>query len=438
MVSASMPPRNIAIDTITKIEGNAGLKVLIEDEEVKDLQFIISDYRRFFTTAVRGKRIVAVPSFLSRICGTCSVAHLFASLMAIESSQGIAVTEQTKALRRLAYDGLMIRDHGLHLYFFVLPDVLGVDSILDVSDDPGDIGHTLLHDSFDIKRLGTDISNATVGAAIHAPWPTVGGFLRNPDSAKFPDLLARLEGVRPQVLRGIETFLEWDATLIRNTDYLALRNETQFDFLEGDVANSNGRRIARSEFENYLQYVQIPYSHAEGYRFSDTQEDYLVGALARMNLNSELLHPQTKDDVASYLSAFPSNNIYHNNLAQAIEILQCVDDAIDILSTIHLTDEKPVRKPAQPGTGVGLIEAPRGLLYHAAKVNERGVIEDYDVVVPTAQNQINIENDLKDYFNENLDGDEDTLRMNAESIVRAYDPCMSCATNFLKIDWIRR
>jgi sulfhydrogenase subunit alpha len=247
-----------------------------------------------------------------------------------------------------------------------------------------------------------------------------------------------LEAIRPQVLRGIETFLEWDATLIRNTDYLALRNETQFDFLEGDVANSNGRRIASSEFENYLQYVQIPYSHAEGYRFSDTQEDYLVGALARMNLNSELLHPQTKDDVASYLSAFPSNNIYHNNLAQAIEILQCVDDAIDILSTIHLTDEKPVRKPAQPGTGVGLIEAPRGLLYHAAKVNERGVIEDYDVVVPTAQNQINIENDLKDYFNENLDGDEDTLRMNAESIVRAYDPCMSCATNFLKIDWIRR
>jgi sulfhydrogenase subunit alpha len=176
-----MPRRNIAIVTITKIEGNAGLKVIIEDDVVEDLQFIISDYRRFFTTAVRGKRVVAVPSFLSRICGTCSVAHLFASLMAIESAQGIAVTEQTKALRRLAYDGLMIRDHGLHLYFFVLPDVLGVDSILDVSDDPGDLGHTLLHDSFDIKRLGTDISNAVVGAAIHAPWPTVGGFLRRPD-----------------------------------------------------------------------------------------------------------------------------------------------------------------------------------------------------------------------------------------------------------------
>ena len=433
-----MPSRNITIDTITKIEGNAGLKVIIEDEAVKDLQFIVADYRRFFTMAVRGKRIVAVPSFLSRICGTCSVAHLFASLIAIESAQEIAVTEQTGALRRLAYDGLMIRDHALHLYFFVLPDLLGVDSILDIPDDPDDPGHTLLHDSFDIKRLGTDITRAIIGAAIHAPLPTVGGFLRNPDQTKFPDLIARLEAVRPQVIRGIDAFFEWDASLVRNTDYLGLRNDRRFDFLEGEVVNSNGKRIVRSEFKKYLQYVQIPHSHAEGYRFSDTQEDYLVGALARMNLNRDLLHPRTKEDTASHLSAFPSNNVYHNNLAQAIEILQCVDDAIDILRTIQLIDEEPVRKPAQSGTGVGLIEAPRGLLYHTAKVNEKGVIEDYDVVVPTAQNQINIENDLRDYFTENLDRDEETLRVNAESIVRAYDPCMSCATNSLKIDLIRR
>jgi sulfhydrogenase subunit alpha len=433
-----MPDRNIVIDTITKIEGNAGLKVVIQDGAVRNLQFIIADYRRFFTTAVRGKRVVAVPSFLSRICGTCSVAHLFASLTAIESAQGIEVTEQTKTLRRLAYDGLMIRDHALHLYFFVLPDILGVDSILDISDDPQDPGHTLLHDSFDIKRLGTEITNATIGAAIHAPWPTVGGALRTPDPAKFPDLIARLEAIRPQVIRGIETFFEWDASLVRNTDYLGLRNEARFDFLEGDIVNSNGRRIDRSEFTNYLQYVQIPHSHAEGYRFSDTEEDYLVGALARVNLNGDLLHPRTKEDLAAPLSAFPSNNVYHNNLAQAIEVLQCVDDAIDILRTLRLADEKPIRTLAGAGTGVGVIEAPRGLLYHMAEVSEEGVIQDYDVIVPTAQNQINIENDLRDYFNENLDEDEETLRLNAENIVRAYDPCMSCATNFLKIDWIRR
>ncbi len=430
---------DITIENITKIEGNASLKVTIENDAVRDLKFIIADYRRFYTTAVKGKPIIAVPSFLSRICGTCSVAHLFASLTAIERSQGIEVTEQTKLLRRLAYDGLMIRDHALHLYFFVLPDILGLDSILDIPDDDSNSGHILLHDSFDIKRLGTDITNVIIGAAIHAPLPTVGGFLRNPDSTKFPDIITRLEAIRPQVLRGIKTFFEWKESFVRNSNYLAVRNEKQFDFLEGDVVNSNGKRIPVTDFKNYLKYIQIPYSQAEGYEFSDTQKDYLVGSLARINLNKDLLHQRTKADLeSSALTLFPSNNIHHNNLAQAIEVLQCVDDAIDILKTIKIADEKPVRKPAQAGLGVGLVEAPRGILYHMAKVNDKGIIEDYDVVVPTAQNQINIENDLKGYFNKNLDKGEEVLRLDAEKIIRAYDPCMSCATNFLKIDWIRK
>ena len=433
-----MSSKRVSIDAITKIEGGAGLEVVIEDDAVKDLRFMIADYRRFFTAAVRGKRMVAVPSFLSRICGTCSVAHLFASLMAIEDSQGIEVSEQTKTLRRLAYDGLMIRDHALHLYFFVLPDLLGVDSIFDISDDPDDPGHTLLRDSFDVKRLGTDITNVVIGAAIHAPLPTIGGLLRNPDPSKFPDLISRLEAVRPRVLRAIGTFSEWDAGLVRNVDYLCLRNDARFEFLEGDIVNSNGRRVASDDFENYLEYVQIPYSHAEGYRFSDTGEDYLVGALARLNLNLDLLHSRTRADAAPYLSAFPSNNVYHNNLAQAIEVLQCVDEAIDILRSIRIADEEPVRRPPRAGTGMGVIEAPRGLLYHKAQVNEGGVVEDYDVIVPTAQNQINIENDLRYHFELNLHKDDEDLRLDAESIIRAYDPCMSCATNFLKMDLTRR
>src|SRR3990167_4289630 len=161
----------ITIDNITKIEGTAGLKVTVEDGQVKDLEFIIKDYRRFYTEAVKGKPFIAASSFLSRICGTCSVAHLFASIEAIEKSQGIEVSTQTKILRRLAYNGLMIRDHALHLYFFVLPDVLGIDSILDIPDDPNNIGHILLHDSFDIKKLGSDITEVIIGAAIHAPLP---------------------------------------------------------------------------------------------------------------------------------------------------------------------------------------------------------------------------------------------------------------------------
>jgi sulfhydrogenase subunit alpha len=428
----------ITIDSITKIEGSAGLKVTIADDKVTDLKFILQDYRRFYTEAVKGKPTAATPSFLSRICGTCSVAHLFAAIKAIEMSQGIEVTEQTKILRRLAYDGLMIRDHALHLYFFVLPDVLGIDSILDIPDDHDNLGHVLLHDSFDIKKIGTEITNVIIGAAIHAPLPVPGGFLRVPDQSKFPDLITKLEAIRPQVLRGIKTFYEWGETLNRNSDYLYMRNDKQYDFLEGDLMNSNGKRVPAKEFLSFMERVVIPYSESDGYVFSDTHEDFLVGSLARLNFNKDVLHPRTKADVQQYLNVFPSHNLHHNNLAQAIEILQCVDDAIDILKTTTIVAEQPVRKAPQAGVGVGVVEAPRGTLYHMVKVNDKGVVEDYDVIVPTAQNQITIENDLKKYFNENMDKDEAFLHLAAEKIVRAYDPCISCATNFLKIDWIRK
>ncbi len=426
---------DITIENITKIEGNAGLKVTVREGRVTDLKFIISDYRRFYTEAVKGKPFITAPAFLSRICGTCSVAHLFASLEAVEKSQGIELSEQTKVLRRLAYDGLMIRDHALHLYFFVLPDILGIDSILDIPDDHDNLGHTLLHDSFDIKKLGTEITDVVIGAAIHAPFPTVGGFLKLPDPTKFSDLIAKLEKIRPQVIRGIKVFYEWKINLTRNSDYLALRNDKSFDFIDGWVVNTNGKKVPEENFHDFLKSVVIPYTQAEGYVFSDGHQDYLVGALARLNFNKDLLNPRTKKDVEQYLDVFPSNNVHHNNLAQAIEILQCVDEAIDILKNLSIQPEKPQRPKVKAGVGVGVIEAPRGILYHMAKVDDQGIIIDYDVIVPTAQNQINIENDLKKYFNENLDKDEVTLKLEAEKIIRAYDPCMSCATNFLKIDW---
>ncbi len=432
-----MHTADITIENITKIEGTAGLQVRIENDKVVDLKFLIKDYRRFYTEAVKGKPIIAVPTFLSRICGTCSISHLLAAIEAIEKSQGIVPSEQTMRLRRLAYDGLMIRDHALHLYFFVLPDLLGIDSILDIPEDHDNPGHQLLHDSFDIKRIGSELTTAIAGAIIHAPLPTVGGFLRMPDQSGFPQLIEKLESIRPMILRGIDAFSKMPDVMNRNSDYIALRNKTTYDYLQGEVVNSSGKVIPEENFHDFLHSVVIPYSQAEGYVFSDTKEDYFTGSLARLNLNKDLINQRTKTDTQQYLDIFPSNNVYHNNVAQAIEMLGCCDDAIEILKTTQIIDEKPVSLPPKAGVGVGVIEAPRGTLYHMAETDDKGVIVNYDVIVPTAQNQINIENDLKKYFEENLDKDETTLKLNAEKIIRAYDPCMSCATNFLKIEWIR-
>ena len=145
------------------------------------------------------------------------------------------------------------------IFFFSLPDVLGIDSILDIPENHDNEGHILLHDSFDIKKVGTEITNIIIGAAIHAPFPTVGGFLKLPDETQFPTLIEKLETIRLQVLRGIAVFYHWDKTMIRNSDYMCLRNDKNFNFLEGVIINSTGRRIPDEEFHTFLKSVVIPY-----------------------------------------------------------------------------------------------------------------------------------------------------------------------------------
>jgi coenzyme F420-reducing hydrogenase alpha subunit len=425
---------DITIDSITKVEGNAQLKVTVENGNVIDLKFIIGDYRRFYTEAVKGKLYLGVPAYLSRICGTCSIAHQIASIEAVEKALGVysKISEQTKILRKLAMNGMMIRDHALHLYIFCLPDVFGIDSVLDIVDDDKE-KHQLLHDGFDLKALGNKLSTVIAGAPVHSPSPTIGGFLRLPDQSQFPALIAELETSREKILRGIRVFCKWNEKLERNTDYIALVNN-DYNFNDGFILTSNGARFWEEEFYKLLTEVVVPYSQSEGYLLEGSNEDYLVGALARMNLNRDHLNSRTKESSAEYLKIFPSNNIFHNCLAQAIEILHCIDNSIDILKILKIQPEAPLKGNVQAGIGIGVIEAPRGTLYHKVELNDQGQVVSADVIVPTSQNQINIENDLKRFFQESIEKlTEEQLRVEAEKIIRAYDPCMSCSTNFLKL-----
>ena len=426
---------DITIDSITKIEGNAQLDVKIREGKVDKLEFIIADYRRFYTEAVKGKPYAAVPSILSRICGTCSMAHLFASIKAIENALEISeeISEQTRTLRKLAINGMMIRDHSLHLYIFSLPDVLGIDSVLDIPETNQE-QHQLLHDAFDLKAIGNKLSTIFAGAAVHSPFPVVGGFTRFPEN-NFTALINELEESREKALRGIKVFFDWEIELKRNTDFMALVNK-DYNFTEGKIKNSNGDTFEENQFRDLLEEIIVPYSQSKSYTLKSNHEDYLVGALARCNLNLSNMHPRTLDSVKGYLGFFPSTNIYDNCLSQALETLHCIDQSIDILKNLKLEQEPPVLVTPKGGIGIGVIEAPRGTLYHKIELDAKGIVIDSDVIVPTSQNQINIENDLmkmfQDYMNKKS---EDELKQEAEQIIRAYDPCMSCSTNFLKINY---
>lgn len=422
---------DISLEELSKIEGAASCQITVRDGEVTDCRFGITEMRRFFMQAIRGKPMAAVPSAVSRICGTCSNAHLLASLKAIENGLGLEISPQTKLLRELLNYALIIRDHALHLYVFALPDILGKDSIL-AFDEKDPTQHQLLHDCFDVKEAGNRLAIAVGGRSVHAPFLAIGGFVRLPAITELEACIPLISNIRPAILRLIGIYAGHAFTLPRGLKFLALA-DPGFTFLNGSVRTNDGRTIPPEDIRNRLTRLEIPHSQATGYRLDN--ESFMVGALARLNINKDALHPKTKTDAAGTLAVFPSNNIYYNNLAQAIEILHAIDTVVDILNTIDIHPETAPAIVPREAKGVGIIEAPRGTLYHEVVLKPDGTVADGHVIVPTGQNQICIEESIKVHVTANIDKPKELLEKDIEKIVRAYDPCMSCATHFLKFKW---
>ncbi len=423
---------DLTINEISKIEGKAQLTVRVKDDKVEEVKFAITEYKRFYTQALRGKDVLGLPQLSCRICGTCSNAHLLCGIIAAEQALGIQPSLQSQILRRLVNYGLLIRDHGLHCFVFALPDILGIDNILDLDESKPE-ERQILEDTFAVKAAGNKLSVLAGGRSVHAPYPTVGGFTKLPNSADFPAMITQLESIRPAVIRLIGLFSQSTFTLEQDVEFMALL-DSDYSFLGGTVYTSNGEQLTQEQIGGYFEHVAIPYSHASGYTMKGKL--YFTGALARLNLGKQFLHPNTQRDASGALALFPSKNIYHNNIAQAIEILHAIDASIDILRSLTITPERPGMLERKAGEGIGMLEAPRGLLYYKLKLSEQGRLDDIQIIVPTGQNQIVIEKSLLTYFQQNFNLPREKLTAEAEKIVRAYDPCMSCASHFLKVKWI--
>lgn len=443
---------DINLDKITKVEGAASLEVCVKNNKVEHVHLKITEHKRFFTEAMRGKPILAIPQLLARICGTCSNAHIMAAIEACENALGITPSEQTMLLRMLTMYGLMIRDHALHLYLFVMPDLYNKDSFLDF-DEKNKEEDQLLHDCFEIKAAGNYLSTVIAGRSVHAMYPVIGGFTHFPDKKEIDEAIKKLESIRPAVIRLIKIYEKAPFHFDRKTNFVALVPE-RYGFLTGCIDTGKGKCIPEEKFREHLERVVLPYSQASAYKHEG--ESYMVGALARMNLAKDRLNPKTKKTLGKILDIFPSTDIFHNNLAQAIEILHSVDDSIEILTKNKISaqggprpkaDEpraqasgwkpEPIIK-AQPreAVGIGVIEAPRGTLYHKVVLGADGLVKEGEVVIPTGQNQINIEEDIYRLVEELLPKiDKEKITFEIEKLIRAYDPCMSCASHFLKVKW---
>lgn len=427
---------DINLSEISKVEGAASLEIKIRNKKIENLKFYISEWKRFYTQAIQGKTAIAVPQLVARICGTCSNAHLLCSIKAVENAFNISPSAQTILLRKLLYFGLIIRDHALHLYIFSLPDIFNKNSILDF-DENDPVQHQLLDDTFAVKEVGNQLSLIIGGRSVHAPFPTVGGFIKLPKLEELKNLKSKLTEIRPRILNLIEIFAKTEAELkmkIKPSFNGLVSND--FSFLDGVMKNTDGNAVYKNGLNEYLEAVIIPYSHARGFKLKGSL--MMVGALARLNLYKQNLQAKSKTDAGKYLDLFPSDNIYHNNLAQAIEILHAIDTSLEIINNLtNINEEKPQKIIPRQSVGIGVIEAPRGTLFHKYDIDSTGIIKKAEIIVPTGQNQVLMEKGIYEQTEKLLLGEIDKEKIidEAEKLIRAFDPCMSCASHFLKVKW---
>jgi len=415
---------------LSKMEGHASVDIVVKNSEVRDVKLKISESKRFYTQAIRGKPALGVYQLVSRICGTCSIAHLTCCIEALESAMFIKPSPQTKALRELSMIGTILRDHAMHIYLFCLPDLLDKDSVLDFNESE----NHWIEDAFQVKKAGNSLSTAIAGRAVHAMYPQIGGFSSVPSKDQVKALVRKLKDARAPIIDAVDLFYNSMLVFENKTEYIALTNN-DFSFVEGNIRCSSGDMIQEDEFGDHLHRVVIPYSQATGFKCGG--KNYRVGALARINLNKAGLHKATRKDTNKALSTFPSHDVFDNELAQAIEMLHCVDRAVQILESTEFKPELPPRLTPTAGMGVGVIEAPRGTLYYEMQIDNQGMIKDGTLVIPTAQNQVTMECDIGKLVQDDLQKDKskEEIEHNMEKLIRAYDPCMSCATHFLKVNW---
>jgi coenzyme F420-reducing hydrogenase alpha subunit len=420
---------DIKIDQLSKIEGHADLDIKIRKGEVKSAKLKITENKRFYTQAIRGKPASNIFQVTSRICGTCSTAHTTCCIETVENALKVNPSPQTLLLRNLNMFGLMVRDHALHLYLFAMPDIFGVDSALEFKGKQ----HKYLHDAFDVKAAGNYLCTKVAGRPVHPTLPLVGGFAKIPTKEEMKESVKKLNGIRDKVLDLIEVFRKCDFRLDTDANFVGLCGD-KYNFIKGDIHTSGGQVIPETGFWQHLERVIIPYSQATGFEFEG--DEYVVGALSRMNLNKSNLHKNTQRDAAKALKIFPSKNTFRNNLAQAIEILHSIDSSVEIMETNEFKPEAPISFKPKVASGVGVVEAPRGTLYYMLSIDGKGLIKYGNLVIPTAQNQINMEKDIKKLIPPILHKPKAYVEWEIEKLIRAYDPCMSCAAHFLKVKWI--
>jgi coenzyme F420-reducing hydrogenase alpha subunit len=408
----------------------------MRDGKAEEVRLDIYEPPRFYEAFLRGRDFREVPDITARICGICPVAYQMSSCHALEKAMGVfeQVDPWVRTMRNLLYCGEWIESHVLHVFMLHLPDFLGYESAISMAVDHGPVVQKALQ----LKKVGNDIVAFLGGRAVHPVGACVGGFHRAPRVQGARDLL-------PRVQAALETMCELTLFLAEKLDYPDLERDYEFVALSpgneypmnlGRIRSTKGLDVDQEEFGDAVEERQVPHSTAL-HSVIKGRGDYLVGPLARLNLNHEHLHPRALDLLPAVAKAVKKPLPWKNNFlslpARALETVHALALSADILRDYSPPARSSVGVTPRAGIGGHGTEAPRGVCWHRYRTDAEGTITAARIMAPTSQNQPCIEADLRLLAERisQLDDAQATLR--CEHMIRNYDPCISCSVHFLKL-----
>jgi len=423
----------IRVPALARVEGEGALVVDVHEGEITHLQLRIYEPPRYFEKFLEGREYTDIPEIVARICGICPVAYQMSAVQAIESIFDVQVSQWVEDMRRVMYCGEWIQSHSLHIHMLAAPDFLGFNSITEMAKKyPAEVQRGLR-----LQSIGNKLIALFGGRSVHPVGVRAGGFHHAPNVDEVTKLLKEIDSAVDEAA----DLLRWTGSLSlpdieQSTVYVALRNETQYAINDGRIMSNTDVDLAASEYTNRFSECHVP--HSTALHATLDGKPYLVGPLARMNLNFSELPENVQTILAEIGIRFPCHNMFYSIIARAAELMAALLEAQRLLG-----DYKPetpyVDVSPKAGVGYGCTEAPRGILWHRYELDDNGRIVEARIVPPTSQNQARIEEDLRYSLTEfGLDKDEQDLRLHGEKVIRNYDPCISCATHFLKLELNRQ
>lgn len=408
----------ISIEPLTRVEGHGRVDLHVQDGRLQGVQLALLEAPRLFEGLVRGRSFREIPALVCRICSICSAVHRIGAATAIENALQLTIPPLAVKVRELLLLGGHIESHALHLFCLIYPDLRGAESILILLAK----GEPSLKAGLELKRLGNRIQEVAGGRAIHPVNIEVGGIVASPQPPALHALLAEIKAMQEQLEGMLQPFREGlyppAAPVIALRLTVAIHGEFS---LQGDALSlPDGRILPADAYAGLLKEKSLPWSNAK----TPATEIFFTGALARQEVHYKQQGRAYAPGVAG---------IHANNVAQADEIIWALERSriliIDILA-MSGAEIGSVPVPTLAGSGTSVIEAPRGILIHHYVLDDRGQIAAADIVTPTAINQRAIEAQLLADLQETPEAELDAA---AQRIVRAFDPCISCAVHILKV-----